>query len=58
MKTFKPSHKKSEDKVKVLVNIPKSKIEEMDSIARKYNVSRTELILQCIDFAIENIESE
>lgn len=53
MKLFKP--KKSE-KVVISIRIEDNKLEEIDKIASKIDISRNELIVQCLDFAIENLE--
>ena len=53
MKKFQPS--KSE-KVVISIRLEDSKLEEIDKIASKIDISRNELIVQCLDFAIKNLE--
>ena len=53
MRKFKPS--KSE-KVVISIRIEDNKLEQIDKIATKANMSRNELIVQCLDFAIDNLE--
>lgn len=53
MKKFQPS--KSE-KVVISIRIEDSKLEEIDKIASKIDISRNELIVQCLEFAINNLE--
>lgn len=53
MKSFKPI--KSE-KIVITIRIEDYRVEELDRIADKINISRNELISQCLDFAIKNID--
>ena len=53
MKNFQPS--KSE-KVVISIRIEEHKLEEIDKIASKIDISRNELIVQCLDFAMDNLE--
>lgn len=53
MKSFKPI--KSE-KIVITIRIEDYRVEELDRIANKINISRNELISQCLDFAIKNID--
>ncbi len=53
MKIFKPT--KSE-KIVITIRIEDYRVEELDRIADKINISRNELISQCLDFAIKNID--
>lgn len=50
---FQPS--KSE-KVVISIRIKDYKLEEIDKIASKIDISRNELINQCLDYAINNLE--
>lgn len=50
---FQPS--KSE-KVVISIRIEDYKLEEIDKIASKIDISRNELINQCLDYAINNLE--
>ena len=53
MKTFKPT--KSE-KIVITIRIEDYRVEQLDKIANKINISRNELISQCLDFAIKPID--
>lgn len=53
METFKPT--KSE-KIVITIRIEDYRVEQLDKIANKINISRNELISQCLDFAIKNID--
>jgi len=53
MKRFQPT--KSE-KIVITIRIEDYKVEEIDRIASKVNISRNELINQCLEFAIKNID--
>lgn len=53
MKKFSPT--KSE-KLVMTIRLEDYRIEELDRIASKINISRNELISQCLDFAVKNIE--
>lgn len=53
MLKFNPT--KSE-KLVITIRIEDYRIEELDRIASKINISRNELISQCLDFAVKNIE--
>lgn len=50
---FQPS--KSE-KIVISIRIEENKLQEIDNIASKIDMSRNELINQCLDYAINNIE--
>ena len=51
---FNPSNKS--EKIVITIRIEDYRVEELDKIASKLNISRNELISQCLDFAIKNIE--
>ncbi len=51
MKRFHPI--KSE-KIVITIRLEDYRVEELDRIASKINISRNELINQCLDFAIKN----
>lgn len=53
MKSFKPV--KSE-KIVITIRIEDYRVEELDRIADKIKISRNELISQCLDFAVKNID--
>lgn len=50
---FQPS--KSE-KVVISIRLENYKLDEIDKIASKIDISRNELINQCLDYAINNLE--
>ena len=44
------------EKIVITIRIEDYRVEELDKIASKLNISRNELISQCLDFAVKNIE--
>lgn len=44
------------EKIVITIRIEDYRIDELDRIANKLNISRNELISQCLDFAIKNID--
>lgn len=44
------------EKIVITIRIEDYRIDELDKIANKLNISRNELISQCLDFAIKNID--
>ena len=42
----------------VTVRLSNEKLERIDSLAAAFHISRSELINQCIDFALEQMEEE
>ena len=44
------------EKIVITIRIEDYRVEELDKIANKLNISRNELISQCLDFAVRNIE--
>lgn len=44
------------EKVVISIWIENYKLEEIDKIASKIDISRNELINQCLDYAINNLE--
>ena len=50
---FQPS--KSE-KIVISIRLEDYKIQEIDKIASKIDISRNELINQCLDYALNNLE--
>lgn len=53
MKKFIPT--KSE-KIVISIRIENEKIDKIDEIANKIDISRNELINQCLDYALNNLE--
>jgi len=57
MNGFHPSKKGHiDDKIVISMRINSSKIDKIDKIAGAIDVSRNELINQCIDFALDNLD--
>lgn len=57
MTTFQPSKKPlNNDKIVISVRMDINKINEIDKIASKIDISRNELINQCIQYALNNLE--
>lgn len=57
MDAFKPSKKAiNNDKIVISIRMDINKINEIDKIASKVDISRNELIKQCINYALANIE--
>ena len=54
MKRFQPINKS--EKIVITIRIEDYRVEELDRIASKINISRNELISQCLDFAVKNLE--
>lgn len=44
------------EKVVISIRLENEKIEKIDEIANKIDISRNELINQCLDYALENLE--
>ena len=44
------------EKIVITIRIEDQRFEELDKIASKLNISRKELISQCLDFAVKNLE--
>lgn len=56
MTSFQPSKKTSlNDKIVISIRLEETKLKQIDKIADKTNISRNELINQCLDYALENI---
>jgi len=59
MSEFKPIKTASKnEKIVISIRLDVEKLEQIDSIAHQTDISRNELILQCIDFAISNMPNE
>jgi len=54
MSNFIPKQYKKEP---ITIRISLDKIEKLDKLAEKYDLSRSEFINQCIDYALENMPS-
>lgn len=57
MKKFKPENYKSSE-VKFSLRIPEETYNEISTYSSKHNVSMNTLILNCIDYAMENREDK
>ena len=53
MAKFQPA--KSE-KIVISIRLEENKLQKIDKIANKTKISRNELINQCLDYALENLE--
>jgi hypothetical protein len=47
---------KKQDKEAISIRLPVKLLETVDRTAAKVDISRNELINQCIEFALENLE--
>ena len=44
------------DKIVISIRLEEQKLKELDELAGKTDISRNELINQCIEFALNNLE--
>lgn len=59
MNTFQPSKRIiSNEKVVVSVRMNINRINKIDEIASRIDISRNELINQCVEYALNNLEFE
>ena len=59
MKDFEPCKKPtSVEKVVATIRVDLKTLEEIDKLAGKIDISRNELINQCIEYALENLKSK
>lgn len=59
MNTFQPSKRIiSNEKVVVSVRMSINRINKIDEIASRIDISRNELINQCVEYALNNLEFE
>jgi hypothetical protein len=56
MPEFKLVKGRAAEKTVISIRIEAYKLAELDDIAAKADISRNELIVQCVDFALANIE--
>lgn len=57
MAKFQPIKKQmNSDKTVISIRIEESKLEKIDQLAMKTDISRNELINQCIEYALNNLE--
>jgi len=52
-KPVKPVNKN--EKIIITIRLEDYRVEELDKIANRINISRNELISQCLDFAVKNL---
>lgn len=58
MLIFKPTKKPlTNDKIIISLRMNIDKLEQVDAIAGENDISRNELINQCIEFALEHLEN-
>lgn len=57
MTKFQPTKKIIlNEKIVISIRLNLEKVEELDKIANKTDISRNQLINQCIDYALKNID--
>lgn len=57
MPKFQPTKKlNTNEKIVISIRLNLDKVEELDKIASKTDISRNQLINQCIDYALKNID--
>ncbi len=57
MEKFIPTKKQpNNEKIVISIRINETKIKEIDELSNKIDISRNELINQCIEYALENID--
>lgn len=57
MEKFKPT-KTSNEKIVISIRIDIETLNKVDNEANRIDISRNELINQCIDFALENLDNK
>ena len=57
MNKFKPM-KNNNEKIVISIRIDSNTLNKIDKEASKIDISRNELITQCIEFALDNIETD
>ncbi len=57
MNKFKPI-KNNNEKIVISIRINSNTLNKIDKEASKIDISRNELITQCIEFALDNIETD
>lgn len=56
--TFNPTKHKQKNKGKVLLSVTQSDIVMIDYYAKKYSMTRSDFILQCVCYAIAHIQGD
>ena len=57
MKEFKPSKQsKTKEKTVISIRIDADTLSKVDELAVKTDISRNEFIVQCINYALENLK--
>ena len=54
MKEFKPI---KQEKTVISIRIDIDMLKEIDDLSQKTDISRNELIIQCIDYALKNLDN-
>ncbi len=57
MEKFKPT-KTNNEKIVISIRIDIETLNKVDNEANRIDISRNELINQCIDFALENLDNK
>jgi uncharacterized protein (DUF1778 family) len=47
-----------EDKLIISLRLPRNKVELIDGLATKRDISRNEFLMKCIDYALDNIDEK
>ena len=47
-----------EDKLIISLRLPRNKVDLVDGLATERDISRNEFLMQCIDYALNNIDEE
>ena len=55
MKEFKPI---KQEKTVISIRIDLDMLKEVDKLSQKTDISRNELIIQCIDYALDNLNKK
>lgn len=57
MTKFQPLKKKTDiEKIVISIRLNIDKVEKLDNLANKIDISRNQLITQCIDYALNNLD--
>lgn len=59
MLEFQPYKKPmTNDKIIISIRLDEEKLNKIEQVANKFDISRNELINQCINFALDNLKFE
>lgn len=56
MEKWKPSIQVNEEKVVITIRLGENKLNEIENLSFKFDLSRNAFINQCIDFALKHID--